>query len=147
MRLCMSLYHSFRKIGKKKEISDRPRSCPHGSDSRILYAYIKTGMQKSIPILLVRQAGIDRLTALRLQAASSPHTVRHRITRCQRLHGSFWPRSCPLGSDSRILYAHIKTGMQKASLFCWCARRESNPRPSHSECATLSPELLAQINI
>ena len=26
----------------------------------------------------------------------------------------------------------------------WCARRESNPRPSHSECATLSPELLAQ---
>ena len=62
---------------------------------------------------LVRQAGIDRLTALRLQAASSPHTVRHRITRCQRLHRSFLPRSCPLGSDSRILYAHIKTGMQK----------------------------------
>ena len=26
----------------------------------------------------------------------------------------------------------------------WCAKRESNPRPSHSECATLSPELLAQ---
>ena len=63
---------------------------------------------------LVRQAGIDRLTALRLQAASSPHTVRHRITRCQRLHRSFLPRSCPLGSDSRILYAHIKTGMQKS---------------------------------
>lgn len=29
----------------------------------------------------------------------------------------------------------------------WCARRESNPRPSHSECATLSPELLAQTDI
>ena len=110
----MSLYHSFRKTGKKKEISNRPRSCPLGSDSRILYAHIKTGMQKSIPVLLVRQAGIDRLTALRLQAASSPHTVRHRITRCQRLHRSFWPRSCPLGSDSRILYAHTKTGMQKS---------------------------------
>ena len=106
----MSLYHSFRKIGKKKEISDRTTI---GSDSRILYAHTKTGMQKSIPVLMVRQAGIDRLTALRLQAASSPHTVRHRITRCQRLHRSRWPRSCPLGSDSRILYAHIKTGMQK----------------------------------
>ena len=25
----------------------------------------------------------------------------------------------------------------------WCARRDSNSRPSHSECATLSPELRA----
>ena len=55
----MSLYHSFRKTGKKKEISNRPQSCPLGSDSRILYAHIKTGMQKSIPVLLVRQAGIE----------------------------------------------------------------------------------------
>ena len=45
----MSLYHSFRKTGRKKEISNRPRSCPLGSDSRILYAHIKTGMQKKHP--------------------------------------------------------------------------------------------------
>lgn len=70
----MSLYHSFRKTGKKKEISNRPRSGP------IPAYYMPTPKQ----------------------------------------------------------------GCKKASLFCWCARRESNPRPSHSECATLSPELLAQ---
>lgn len=52
----MSLYHSFRKIGKKKEISNRTAI---GSDPRILYAHTKTGMQKSIPVLLVRQAGIE----------------------------------------------------------------------------------------
>lgn len=52
----MSLYHSFRKTGKKKEISNRTTI---GSDPRILYAHIKTGMQKSIPVLMVRQAGIE----------------------------------------------------------------------------------------
>ena len=30
------------------------------------------------------------------------------------------------------------------SLFVWCAKRESNPRPTYSEYATLSTELLAR---
>ena len=52
----MSLYHSFRKTGKKKEISNRPRSGP-------IPAYYmptsKQGCKKSIPVLMVRQAGIE----------------------------------------------------------------------------------------
>gem|GEM_PF-4269171 len=68
----MSLYHSFRKTGKKKEISNRPQSCPLGSDSRILYAHIKTGMQKSIPVLL---AGTVKIDILNLNSRQAPNRL------------------------------------------------------------------------
>ncbi len=47
----------------------------------------------------------------------------------------------------RIPMAHQKRGRYTRYLpLFWCAKGDSNPRPPHSECVTLSPELLARNN-
>lgn len=78
-------------------------------------------------------------------SSSAPKYGRLRTARYSKVRRTFSLTLAPSRVRFPINTTLIKTRCTTASHFYWCAKGESNPRPSHSECATLSPELLAQI--
>ena len=85
----------------------------------------------TIFFFMVRPAGIDR--AASQTCILVPFFRGLRTAHCSTAHRAVSPRSRPHGSDSHLQTKKRKRYPKLDISFFWCARRESNPRPFHSE--------------